>query len=89
MEDPSPLCLTCADLDHLVFLPAGERCPDTAGQEGERASGRRDPLQSSRHRYERQGQSRVRFLEFARSAVTDRCRRPAPNATAAQFPSGF
>src|SRR5260370_41443 len=24
MEDPGPLCLGCADLDHLVFLPSGE-----------------------------------------------------------------
>jgi len=22
MDDADPLCLTCADLDHLVFLPA-------------------------------------------------------------------
>jgi len=24
MDDNQPLCLTCADLDHLVFLPAGD-----------------------------------------------------------------
>jgi hypothetical protein len=24
MEDADPVCLTCADLDHLVFLPAGD-----------------------------------------------------------------
>lgn len=24
MEDSGPLCLTCADLGHLVFLPAGD-----------------------------------------------------------------
>lgn len=24
MEDPGPLCLTCADLDHLIFLPSGD-----------------------------------------------------------------
>jgi hypothetical protein len=23
MDDQGPLCLTCADMDHLVFLPAG------------------------------------------------------------------
>jgi hypothetical protein len=23
MEDPGPLCMACADLDHLVYLPAG------------------------------------------------------------------
>jgi len=55
MDGPGPLCLTCADLDLLVFLPAGERCPDTAGQE---ASGLRAVVirfSRSRHRYERQG----------------------------------
>lgn len=24
MEDAGPLCLTCADLDYLVFLPSGD-----------------------------------------------------------------
>jgi hypothetical protein len=24
MDGPGPLCLTCADLDHLVFLGAGD-----------------------------------------------------------------
>jgi hypothetical protein len=24
MDDVGPLCLTCADLDHLTFLPAGD-----------------------------------------------------------------
>jgi hypothetical protein len=24
MDDAGPLCLACADLDHLVFLPAGD-----------------------------------------------------------------
>jgi hypothetical protein len=24
MDDAGPLCLTCADMDHLVFLPAGD-----------------------------------------------------------------
>lgn len=24
MEDPGPVCLTCAGLDHLVFLPSGD-----------------------------------------------------------------
>ena len=27
MDDPGALCLSCADLDHLVFLPATLRCP--------------------------------------------------------------
>ena len=24
MDDAGPLCLSCADLDHLVFLPSGD-----------------------------------------------------------------
>ena len=24
MDEPGPLCLACADLDHLVFLPSGD-----------------------------------------------------------------
>jgi hypothetical protein len=24
MEDPGPVCLACADMDHLVFLPSGD-----------------------------------------------------------------
>ena len=28
MEKEKPLCLECADLDHLVFLPRGRRSPD-------------------------------------------------------------
>ncbi|HUG86567.1 MAG TPA: hypothetical protein VMM13_18510 [Euzebya sp.] len=24
MDDPGPMCLTCAELDHLVYLPRGD-----------------------------------------------------------------
>ena len=24
MEDAGPVCLTCADMDHLIFLPSGD-----------------------------------------------------------------
>jgi hypothetical protein len=24
MENQGPICMTCADMDHLVFLPAGD-----------------------------------------------------------------
>ena len=30
MEKENPLCLECADLDHLVYLQRGGRCTDTA-----------------------------------------------------------
>jgi hypothetical protein len=55
MEKGQPLCLSCADLDHLVFLPAG----DTALS---RRSRKHSPLSAvvvrfnrARKRYERQG----------------------------------
>lgn len=55
LEKQQPLCLTCADLDHLVFLPAG----DTAMT---RRAKKHSPLSSvvmkfvrRRKRYERQG----------------------------------
>ncbi len=55
LEKQQPLCLSCADLDHLIFLPAG----DTALT---RRSKKHSPLSAvvmkfnrSRKRYERQG----------------------------------
>jgi hypothetical protein len=36
MEEAGPLCLTCADLDHLVFLPAGDA---TLSRRARKASG--------------------------------------------------
>jgi hypothetical protein len=55
MEDAGPLCLTCADLDTLVFLPAGDA---TLTRRAKRASGLSAVVvrwSRSRRRYERQG----------------------------------
>ena len=55
MEGEAPLCMTCADMDHLVYLPAG----DTAlTRRAKRASGLSAVVvrfSRSRRRYERQG----------------------------------
>ena len=55
MDEPGPLCLACADLDHLVFLPAG----DTAlTRRAKKASGLSAVVVRwcrTRKRYERQG----------------------------------
>ncbi len=55
MEDGRPLCLACADLDHLVFLPRG----DTALARRARKYSTLSPVvlrfSRSRKRYERQG----------------------------------
>jgi hypothetical protein len=55
MDEPGPVCLVCAELDHLVFLPAG----DTAlTRRAKRASGLSAVVvrfSRTRRRYERQG----------------------------------
>ena len=55
MEDDRPLCLACADLDHLVFLPRG----DTALTRRARKHSTLSPVvlrfSRPRKRYERQG----------------------------------
>lgn len=55
MEDDGPLCLACADLDHLVYLPAGDAA---VTRRARRASGLWAVVvrfSRSRRRYERQG----------------------------------
>jgi hypothetical protein len=55
MEGPGPLCLGCADMDHLVFLPAGDAA---LSRRARRASGLAAVVvrfSRSRKRYERQG----------------------------------
>jgi hypothetical protein len=55
MEDPGPLCLTCADLDHLVFLPAGNAALSRRAKSASVLSAVVVRWSRSRKRYERQG----------------------------------
>ena len=66
MEDKGALCLTCADLDHLIFLPAGDAALTPTRDEAQAALTRRSRKYSTlaavvlkwsraRKRYERQG----------------------------------
>jgi hypothetical protein len=55
MEDDAPLCLTCADLDHLVFLPAGDATLTRRARKGSRLSAVVVRFSRARKRYERQG----------------------------------
>jgi hypothetical protein len=55
MEDPGPLCLTCADLDHLVFLPAGNAALSRRAKSASDLSAVVVRFSRSRGRYERQG----------------------------------
>ncbi|GGN28931.1 hypothetical protein FHR83_007935 [Actinoplanes campanulatus] len=55
MEDAGPICLTCADLDHLVFLPAGDAALTRRAKAASRLSAVVVRFNRSRKRHERQG----------------------------------
>jgi len=55
MEGPGPLCLACADLDHLVFLPSGDAALTRRARQGSRLSAVVVRFSTARKRYERQG----------------------------------
>ena len=55
MEDDRPLCLACADLDHLVFLPRGNTALTRRARKHSRLSPVVVRFSRSRKRYERQG----------------------------------
>lgn len=55
MDDAGPLCLGCADLDHLVFLPSGHAALTRRSKKASRLSAVVVRWSKSRKRYERQG----------------------------------
>ncbi len=55
MEGPGPLCLGCADLDHLVFLAAGNPVLTRRAKKPSGLSAVVVRFSRSRRRYERQG----------------------------------
>lgn len=55
MERPGPLCLRCADMDHLVFLPAGESALTRRAKKASGLSAVVVRFSRARKRYERQG----------------------------------
>jgi hypothetical protein len=55
MEEPGPLCMTCADLGHLVFLPAGGAALTRRAKAHSGLSAVVVRFSRSRRRYERQG----------------------------------
>ncbi|MEU8657291.1 DUF2293 domain-containing protein [Actinoplanes philippinensis] len=55
MEDAGPVCLTCADLEHLVFLPSGDAALTRRAKQASRLSAVVVRFNSSRRRYERRG----------------------------------
>jgi hypothetical protein len=55
MEDAGPLCLSCADLDQLIFLPSGDAALTRRAKQASRLSAVVVRWSRSRKRYERQG----------------------------------
>jgi hypothetical protein len=55
MDGDGPLCLTCADLDHLVFLPAGDAALTRRAKKGSGLSAVVVRWNRARKRHERQG----------------------------------
>jgi hypothetical protein len=55
MDDPGPQCMSCADLDHLVFLPAGDAALTRRAKKASGLSAVVVRWSRSRKRYERQG----------------------------------
>ena len=55
MEGPGPLCLVCADMDHLVFLPAGDAALTRRAKRASGLSAVVVRFSRTRRRYERQG----------------------------------
>ncbi|GAA2459353.1 DUF2293 domain-containing protein [Actinomadura vinacea] len=53
MEDAEPLCLACADMDHLVFLPAGDAALSRRAKKESGLSA--IVVRRNRRRYERRG----------------------------------
>jgi hypothetical protein len=55
MDDAGPVCMSCADMDHLVFLPAGDAALTRRAKKASRLSAVVVRWSRSRKRYERQG----------------------------------
>lgn len=55
MDDAGPLCMACAELDHLVFLPAGDAALTRRAKRASRLSAVVVRFSRARRRYERQG----------------------------------
>jgi hypothetical protein len=55
MDDAGPVCLACADMDHLIFLPAGEAALTRRAKKASALSAVVVRWSRTRKRYERQG----------------------------------
>ncbi len=81
MEKQKPLCLTCADLDHLVFLPAGDTALTRRARKYSALAAVVVRFNRPRKRYERQG---LLVEEAALAKAEDECAADAPQRAAAR-----
>jgi len=79
MEDGRPLCLTCADLDHLVYLPRGDTALTRRSRKYSSLSAVVLRFSRARKRYERQG---VLIEEAALERAAEECHADAPKRLA-------
>lgn len=70
MEDGRPLCLTCADLDHLAYLPRGDTALTRRARKYGSLSAVVVRFSRARKRYERQG---VLVEEAALERAAEQC----------------
>ena len=70
IDEPGPLCLTCAELDHLVYLAAGDAALTRRSKAASRLSAVVVRFSRTRKRYERQG---ILVEEAALDAAERQC----------------
>jgi hypothetical protein len=75
-ENNQPLCLSCADLDHLVFLPAGDMALSRRARKHSPLSAVVVRFSRTRKRYERQG---LLVTEEALARAEEECAADAPD----------
>ncbi len=78
-EKGQPLCLACADLDHLVFLPAGDMALSRRARKHSPLSAVVVRFSRTRKRYERQG---LLVTEAALAQAQKECTADAPERAA-------
>jgi len=96
MDDPGPLCLSCVDLDQLVFLPRGDAALTRRARRASGLSAVVVRFSRARRRYERQGilVERDAIEQAERECLADadartrrrEARRRAPSATGRRAP---
>lgn len=88
MEDGAPCCMACADLDHLVFLPAGDTALTRRARQYSALSAVVVRFSRARRRYERQGVlvEEVALARAERECLAERCPQ-GPTSSGGRTPS--